>query len=358
MTEARITYALKVLVIVVLAIYIGEFVFGFLVRIAGVVYVVIGSIFFAYLIFPIVERLRRRMPLLGAIAVIYACILLAFALGAYFIVPRMLDEAAALGRHLPDLVRRLNDIVYNPGNPITSRLPDWVRNEITKAPGQLLTVARQQWLAAFQHVIPVIFGTFSVVAAFVIVPLITAYLLFDLDNIRLTISTLVPQDRWRATFDLIADINTTVGGYVRGQLLVALTVAVMITIALTLLHVPYSFLLGLVAGLGDLIPYLGAILAFIPAFASALINNGLPNALGVLAAFVLIFELEGHFISPYIMSRNVKLSPLAVLLSVLVGAELGGIVGMLIAVPVVSILRIIILRALRRPSPVERPPNL
>jgi predicted PurR-regulated permease PerM len=357
-TEARLTYALKVLLIVVLAIYVGEFVLGFLARIAGVVYVVIGSIFFAYLIFPVIQRLRRRMPLLAALAIVYASILLLIVLAAYLIVPRIIDETAALSRQFPDLVRRLTDIIYNPGNPVTAHLPDWVRAEITRTPNELLAFAKQEGVNAFQHAIPVIFGTFAVIAAFVVVPLITAYLLLDLDNLRLSISTFVPQDRWRATFDLLSDIDAAVGGYIRGQVLVAITVAIMFTIALTILHVPYSFLLGLLAGVGDLIPYLGAVLAFLPAFSSALVANGLPNALGVTATFIVLYELEGHFIAPYIMSKNVKLSALAVLLSVLVGAELGGIVGMLIAVPVVSILRIIILRMLARPTPVERPPSL
>jgi predicted PurR-regulated permease PerM len=348
LTEARVTYGLKVLMVIVLAIYVGSFIHDFLVHISGVVYILIGSTFFAYLIFPAVQRLRRRMPLLAAIAAVYACILVAFVLAAYFIVPRILDDAGALSRHLPDLIKRLSDMIYDPNNPITSHLPDWIREEIARIPDQSIFLAKQQGLNAFQHVIPVLFGTFAVIAAFVVVPLVTAYLLFDLDNIRLAISTLVPQDRWRATFDLIADVDAAVGGYVRGQMLVALTVAILITIALTILHVPYSFLLGLIAGLGDLIPYLGAILAFIPSFASALIANGFPNAIGVTASFIIIYELEGHIIAPYIMSRNVRLTALAVLLSLLVGAELGGIVGMLVAVPVVSILRIIIVRMLQR----------
>jgi len=122
----------------------------------------------------------------------------------------------------------------------------------------------------------------------------------------------------------------------------------MLTIALLILRVPYAFLLGLIAAIGDLVPYVGAVLTFIPAVAIALINNGWLNGVIVAAVFIGIYELEGHVIAPAIVSRQVKLTPLMVLLAVLIGAELGGIVGMLVAVPIAGVLRVLIVRAVDR----------
>jgi predicted PurR-regulated permease PerM len=127
-------------------------------------------------------------------------------------------------------------------------------------------------------------------------------------------------------------------------LLVALSVGVLITIALLALHVRYAFILGIVAAIGDLVPYVGAILAFLPAFAIAWSTNGLVNALLVLAAFVVIFEAEGHLLAPNIVSKTVRLSPFVVLLALLVGGELGGIFGLLVAIPIAGILRVVGMR--------------
>jgi predicted PurR-regulated permease PerM len=112
----------------------------------------------------------------------------------------------------------------------------------------------------------------------------------------------------------------------------------------------------LLAALGDLVPYVGAILAFVPAFTAAWIGNGLINALLVLAAFVAIFEAEGHLLAPGIVSKTVKLSPFVVLLALLVGGELGGIFGLLIAIPMTGILRIVALRVFRPRAENERRP--
>ncbi len=357
MTDERVTYALKLLMVVVLAFYAGEFVIEFLARIRAVVYILIGSIFLAYLIFPGVQRLRRRMPLLVAILVVYALILVAFALAVFFIVPRIVGDIGALIRYYPALVDRLNAMVYDPHDPITSRLPDWMRREIAQVPAELAVWVRVHGFETFGHLLYVLVGTFAAVATFIIVPLITAYLLLDLDGLKQGLASLVPEDRWRAALALLADVDGVIGGFIRGQLIVALMVGGLITLALTLLHVHYAFLLGLLAAVGDLIPYVGAVLAFIPAFVSAWLTNGWINALLVAGAFAVIFEVEGHLIAPNVVSKQVSLSPFVVLLALLIGAELGGLFGMVIAVPIAGVLRVLALRVFRPSQPNEVPPT-
>jgi predicted PurR-regulated permease PerM len=95
-------------------------------------------------------------------------------------------------------------------------------------------------------------------------------------------------------------------------------------------------------------------LAFLPAFGTAWLSNGIVNALFVAGAFVIIFEAEGHLLAPNIVSRTVSLSPFVVLIALLTGGELGGIIGLLLAIPVAGILRTIVLRVLR---PQEPKPN-
>lgn len=350
LTERRVTFALKVLMVVVLAWYAASFVLDFLAQIRGVVYVAIGAVFFAYLIYPIVSRLRRRMPLGIAILLTYAVIAIGLVLLGWFVIPRLSDDVVAFVRHYPDFVARVNGIVYNPNDPLTVRLPPWARYELARIPDELAGWVKTRGFENFGHVIVVLAGGFAAIATFVIVPLMTAYLLLDLENLKDGLSVVVPPKRWRAALSFLSDVDKVVGGFIRGQLLVALSVGVLITAALLILHVPYAFLFGLLAAAGDLVPYVGAILAFIPAFTTAWLTNGFVNALIVTAAFVAIFEAEGHLLAPNIVSKTVRLSPFVVLLALLVGGELGGIVGLLVAIPIAGILRVIALRVFRPQS--------
>jgi predicted PurR-regulated permease PerM len=351
MTDARVTYALKVLMIVVLALYVGQFAVEALARIRAVVYILIGAVFLAYLVYPAVQRLHRRMPLVVAIVVVYAIILIAIGVAAFFIVPRIMEDVGTLVRHYPDFVTRLKSIVYDPKDPLTAGLPPFIRREITMAPTELATWIATRGLQSFGHLVVVLAGTFAVVAIFIVVPMITAYLLLDLEHLKRGLAAIVPEHRWRATLAFLSDIDEVIGGFIRGQLIVALFVGVLITFALLVLHVPYPYLFGLLAAVGDLIPYVGAVLAFVPAFSSSLLSNGWLNALLVTVAFVGIYEVEGHLIAPNVVGRQVKLSAFIVLLSLLIGAELGGIFGMLVAVPIAGALRVVAVRVFRRSQP-------
>lgn len=342
--DRRLTAALKVVALVVLLCYALQFALGFLGQIRAVVYIVIGAIFLAYLIHPAVRRLRTRMPLALAIVVVYAAILIAIGAFGWFVIPRISDDAGAFGRHYPELLDRVNRFLYDPSDPLTSRLPGWMRDEIARIPAAIALWVKTRGVESAGHVVLVLAGGFAAVATFVIVPLMTAYLLLDLERLQRALSEIVPRRRWRATLGFLADVDTVVGGFIRGQLLVALSVGVLIAIALLALHVRYAFVLGAIAAIGDLVPYVGAILAFLPAFTIAWTGNGLLNALLVLAAFVVIFQAEGHLLAPNIVSKTVRLSPFIVLLALLVGGDLGGIFGLLVAIPVAGILRVIALR--------------
>lgn len=349
LTEARLTYAFKLLAVILLALYLGEMALAFLERIHTLVYIVVASIFFTYLIYPAVSRLRERLTLPGAIGIVYLAILaLLMIVGSVFI-PRVSADVSGLVQNYPQLSAQATAYLTDPANPIVSRLPPAVRSEIANAPQTVGAWIRVHGIEAAGHALTIVLGTFAAIATFVIVPLFSAYLLMDIDRLRDALQRVIPADRWRSTMSFLSDVDGVIGGFIRGQMLVAACVGVMLTIVLLVMHVKYAFLLGLVAAIGDLIPYVGAVLVFVPSVTIALLNNGPGNAIVVAILFLVVYELEGHVFGPMIVSSQVKLSPLAVLVAVLIGAELAGIVGMLVAVPVMGMLRIVLLRAVAPP---------
>ncbi|MBV8530953.1 MAG: AI-2E family transporter [Candidatus Eremiobacteraeota bacterium] len=347
LTEARVTYALKILMILVLAFYAGQFILEILYHVRAVVYILIGAILLAYLVYPAVQRLRRYVPLVAAIAIVYAGILAGLVIVTFFIAPHVMEDVTLMVHRYPDLIVRFNSLVYDPKDPLAASMPAWLRHEIASAPAQGAAWLKLRGLQVFGHVVVVLAGTLAVVSVFIIVPVVTAYLLLDLDHLKAILASIVPGERWLATLALLSDIDQVIGGFIRGQLLVALFVGVLITGALMLLRVPYPYLFGLLAALGDLIPYVGAVVAFVPAFISALVTNGWLNGLLVTVAFVAIYEIEGHFIAPNIVGRQVRLSPFVVIVALLIGGEVAGLFGMLIAVPVAGVVRVVALRVLQ-----------
>src|ERR1700727_1451882 len=156
LTDRRLTYLLKCLMAIVLFLYIGQFVVEILEHIRSVIYVLIASIFLAYLIFPAAQWLRKRIGLVGAIVAIYATILGSLAVAALFIVPHVMDNVDALGKQFPILVDRLHEMIFDPRDPVTARLPLWVRESLAGIPTEVESYVTGRSLAGFGHVLTVL----------------------------------------------------------------------------------------------------------------------------------------------------------------------------------------------------------
>jgi predicted PurR-regulated permease PerM len=351
-TEARLTYALKVLALIAIGLYLGGIAIGFVGRIGSLLYILIGAVFLAYLVYPLVEWMRqRRVPKVVAILLVYAAIGVFLSLVGALVVPHVVREVNALVRLAPHESAVASNFINDPSNRVLSRVPPWLRGELLALPSQATGWLRAHGIAAAGQAFGVVLGTFATIATFVIIPVLAAYMLLDLEHLNEALLRVLPHARRGDAVDIISDIDHVVGGFIRGQLLVALSVGVLLTIVLLVMRVPFAFLLGLLAALGDLVPYVGAVLTFIPAVLIAVIHNGWINAVIVGGLFVVVYQVEGHFISPAVMSNQLKLSPFVILLAILIGAELGGVVGMLVAVPIAGILRVILVRASNQESP-------
>jgi predicted PurR-regulated permease PerM len=147
------------------------------------------------------------------------------------------------------------------------------------------------------------------------------------------------QARWRA---VAQDVYRTIGGYITGNLLISVIAGTATTIMLLIVGVPYAIALGLLVAVLDLIPLAGATLAAILVTLVAL-TQSLPTAIAVGVFFLVYQQLENHLLQPLVYGRTVKLSPLAVLMSVLIGAEVAGILGALGAIPIAGTFQVLLL---------------
>ena len=151
------------------------------------------------------------------------------------------------------------------------------------------------------------------------------------------------RETWRG---IGSEIYRTVGGYVTGNLLISVIAGVSSTIVLLILDVPYAVALGLLVAILDLIPLAGATLAAIILTAVAFLTS-IPAGIIVLAFMIVYQQVENHILQPLVYSRTVQLSPLAILVSVLIGAKIAGILGALAAIPVAGTIQVLLLAWLR-----------
>jgi len=357
--ERRVTYALKILALIVLSAVILSAILDFVGRIFSVAIILVGAVFLTYVIYPAVHRVNTRLPMLWSIVAVYAMFAAIVAFGIAIVVPALYNDTQSLVRSAPALIHAEQRFFTDPNNPIIARLPDAVRTYLAKVPTQLVQFAGGYAGTAASGVLAIVLSVVGLLATLVVIPVLAAYIMIEAPRMIQTLLNAVPERARPEATLLLHDIDRVLGGFIRGQLLVGATIGTCITIALLLLHVKYAVLIGVAAGLLDVIPYVGAVVGFVPAVSLAFFNDGLQHAAIVAIVFAVIFQLEGHFIAPKIVSDSVGLTPLAVIVAILIGASLLGIAGMFLAVPVAGVLRVVLLHALpglRRSPAADLPP--
>jgi len=308
------------------------------------------SVFLALAINPLVDWLgahgvRRRGYSVG---IAYVAVLIAIAaIGALFI-PTLVDQVNKFVDAVPGYVHDLTKGRGRLGFLETKyHIVEKVRNALQNNGAHKILGLSSTALAVTKSVI-------SIVVGIVTVAFMTFFMLLEGPGWMERFYGLVPpeqQARWRS---IGSDIYRTVGGYVTGNLLISLVAGVSSGIVLFATGTPYSVALGLLVGILDLIPLAGATLAGILITTVAFLHS-VTAGIAVLIFFVVYQQLENHVLQPMIYGRTVQLSPLAVLIAVLIGAEIAGVLGALAAIPVAGSIQVVLLDWWRYRRRVELP---
>ncbi len=345
--ERRVTYALKILALIALSVFMLVNVLSFLSRVSSVAVILIGAIFFTYVVYPLVRRLNERMPLGAAIGIVYFAIALVIGIGIAVIAPPLSTDIKELVANYPTIEKNATSWISDPQNLFFRRFPPGVRESITTLPLEATKFAQHYAGEAATKAVGILLSTVAIVATCIVIPVLSAYMMLDAENLKRYAIAAIPVKARPKTLAVVADLEKVLGGFIRGQFTVGATIGACITIVLLLFHIKYAVLIGVFAGLFDVIPYVGAIVGFIPSVLLALFQDGVSQAALVHAgyvaiAFIAIFQLEGHFIAPKIVSDSVGLSPLWVVIAILIGGELLGIGGMFLAVPIAAMIRVLL----------------
>ena len=352
LTERRLDAAWKLLLSAVLIFLILSGVVRFIERIGTIAVIIIGSIFFAYLVYPVVRWLNRKLPLLAAILIVYAVLAGIVAIGLMYLIPAVTNEITTLAHNWPSIQTKIVAFIRDPHNPLLRHAPAFIRDQLASLPVTVPQWVQKHGASAFGNALVVLLGTATFLGTCIAIPVLGAYLLHDSETVKRFFMGFIPPKRRDGTLELLGELEQVIGGFIRGQLLVGVSVGILIAIGLILIGEPYAIVIGALAGLLDFIPYIGPVIAAIPAATIGVVSGGVPLMVKVLVVFVVANQLEGHVIAPNIVSRTIKLSPSAVVIAILIGGELYGVLGMFVAVPLAGVIRVLLLRII--PGSVSR----
>ena len=294
------------------------------------------ALFLALALNPAVDRLEARLKRRGVATGLVYIAALAVVIGIGFLfIPTLVTQVNDFAGKVPDY---LNDLTKGRGRlgflQTKYHLVDKAREALNQGGASKLFGISGTALALAQ-------GVVNAVLATVTIAFMTLFMLLEGRKwIESFFSLLAPgpQRRWRAVGH---DIYRTVGGYVTGNLLISLIAGGLTTIVLLIVGVPYAVALGLIVAFLDLIPLAGATLAAIIVGTVSFLHS-IAAGIVVVAFFVVYQQIENHLLQPVVYGRTVQLSPLAVLVSVLIGAELAGVLGALAAIPVAGAIQVVV----------------
>lgn len=223
-----------------------------------------------------------------------------------------------------------------------------VRELVTKLQSHVSTIA-QTVATGIAAAIGKIFSTFLAIFNLVVFAVVTVYLLKDIDNLREWAVDMLPARHKDAITDFASEIDLNVRAFFRGQLVVSLILAAIYAIGLTIVGVPFGLLIGVVAGLANIVPYLGVAIGLLPAVVLAAVEHcDLLHPILAVLVFSGAQTLEGTVITPRVVGDKVGLHPVAIILAIMLFGKFLGFLGILFAVPIAAVIKVVLQRVVRR----------
>ena len=316
-------------------------------KLTTILLLLVLSIFFAYLVAPLVDLVERpvrlggrerRLPRGLAIGIVYVVIFAAIGLAIYFLAPQLASQfpefkqqAAAYYKTITSTSDRVNQYFMQ------HRMPEGIVKAVNNTILGLIEKSGEIASAAFEKML----GLIIFLPWLVLIPILAFFLLKDADSFRRSALAMLPRGRlrWRGD-ELFQDINSTLAAYIRAQITACLVIGVICSIGFALIGFPSPLVLGLIAGMLEFVPLVGPLVVAILVALLALLHSGIGMAFVVLLFLGVLRVVQDYVLYPRIIGQGIHLHPLAVILAILAGAEIAGVAGIFLAIPVIAILTV------------------
>lgn len=338
-TNSRLFRALVFLILGLIALYLLLLVKPIIVHVYAFLKAIFAPFLIAmiisYVLNPIVSLLHeRKVPRTVAVLLIYAVFCASLAVILINAIPMFMEQLQELNHHMPDLTMRAHSLVNDLNN--SSYLPESFRGSINNSLYKLEKIASEAVFSFINN----IGAMLNVVFIAFIIPFLAFYILKDFEVFERTILTYVPKPHRKHAVRMLKDIDAALGSYIRGQFLVCVIVGGLAYLGYWIIGIPYPLLLASIVAITNIIPYLGPFFGAAPALVVAS-TISFKMMLLVVLINTLCQILEGNVISPQVVGRTLHMHPLSIIFVLLVGGELAGIVGMILAVPIFAAAKVV-----------------
>jgi predicted PurR-regulated permease PerM len=292
-----------------------------------------------FLLNPIVTRLQRHhIPRAGGAAIAYLGVAALLGTLGLLLAPLVSDQTSQLRSDWPDIKAKSQHWIDDRAADSKGTFFEFTRKDLedqfsntNQSFSDQLSRARRIGLQVFHILLILILG-----------PVIAFYMLVDVPHLRRVAESLVPEQARPEVLHVAHRLNRAIGGFFRGQLLVAVIVGLLCSIGLAVIGLRFWFLVGMIAGFFNIVPLIGPWIGGIPGIVIALTTGSPVRALLVVAIMAGVQQIDNHFITPQVMQRAVRLHPTVVILALVAGGSLGGFFGLLMAVPIAATLKIVL----------------
>ncbi|MBI2170164.1 MAG: AI-2E family transporter [Actinobacteria bacterium] len=317
---------------VAILIYVGA-------RIAVVFPPLILAGMIVFLLNPFVTLLQRRgVPRAAGAGLAYLMFLGGVTLVIILAIPAIQDQASELADRWPEVQDRAEHWIDQRAEDLKGTPFEFNREDLA----QRLTQDNEIDVGeSLQRASEIGFQVLEVLLIFILAPIFAFYLLIDLPHLRKVAEELIPPNTREDVHLVARRLNHALGGFFRGQLVVALIVGIMSSVGLWIIDLPFWLLIGMIAGFFNLIPLIGPYIGGVPAVLIALTTSHPTTAIWAALVLLIVQQIDNHFISPLVMKRAVKLHPVVVMIVLLLGGSLFGFFGLLVAVPATAAVKII-----------------
>jgi predicted PurR-regulated permease PerM len=272
---------------------------------------------------PAVDWLKRKkFPRALAAASIYAVFIFLIVLFLYFFIPTVIREAVDFSKNSPEYISKITNEF--PLSDINQTGSNGTFDEITTLGTNLQS--------AVGKIFSLLVKIFGGILSFVLVLVLAFYMLVEDNVINKLILSVVPARSQSFAIGLSDRLQKGIGRWLRGQLILSGIIFVIVYIGLLILGVKYALILAIIAGLAEFIPYLGPLISAVPAIVVAFVQAPMMVLL-VIGLYYLTHWLESHIVVPQVMGRMIGLNPIVIIAAMLIGFKLGGLVGVVLAIP-------------------------
>ena len=311
------------------------------VGIVGLLIIISGLLF--YIFNPVVDFMEKKgIKRNFSIMLLYVIVIGLIVWGVIILVPKIEHQTKSFIEDWPvywQTIEQKTGEFFNA--PLFEKFSEPIENAINELFSSINQIAKSISKNAFTGIGSVVGAVANIVVTIVTVPFILFYLLKDGKELTPYVTQFLPTKIRHKTIVVLKDINKQLSSYVRGQVTVAIAVAIMFMIGFSVIGLKYSITLGVLAGFLNLIPYVGSALATIPAVILALVD-GPKMLIAVIIVFVLEQTIEGKFISPLVLGSQLDIHPITIIFVLLSAGKIFGFMGVIIGIPVYATIKVIV----------------